>query len=215
MSDEQYYKMVAIVFFGGILSIFWFIILGRMVASRVAKFRNKKDKDFNQSREEKYHYDLGYTKAQADSKKARLDFERTLALMHIGYPVIGISQHRAHPVVGILKRVLTRDQSSPFAIHPGLMIQDYITGEEVEFYGATYVFSQVRLMAVCRLSPEQRASLWSTGLVVEYDRLVVKQEVMDQWVYAGLHYPQINEILTKAGFYNLAHFQTQEETEGN
>ena len=217
MSDAQYFSNVLALFFGAIampVLIYAAMWVVKPIANKMEAKLNK-DKQFNQSRTDKYQYQLGYTQAQADGKKARLDFERTLALMHIGCPVIGVSNHRSHPVVGILTRVLTRDQSSPFAIHPGLIIQDYVTGEETEFYGATYVFSQERLMAVCRLSPAQRASLWSTGLVVEYDRLVVKQEVTDQWTYAGLHYPQINEILTKSGFYNLAHFQTQEETEGN
>lgn len=214
MADEQYYLYLFTAFISILGGMLFFFFMGGSLYKGLSRLVKNKDKDFNQKRTEKYHYDLGYSKAQADAKKSRLDFERTLALMHVGYPVIGISNHRAHPVVGVLKRVLTRDQSSPFAIHPGLMIQDYVTGEEIEFYGATYIFNLERLMAVCRLSPVQRASLWSTGLVVEYDRLNVDEKVTEQWIHAGLHYPQINEILTKAGFYNLAHFQTQEETQG-
>lgn len=73
----------------------------------------------------------------------------------IGKPVISISNEWSNPVIGFGKRV----DLITMAKTPVLIIEDYVSGEDILSFSVPFYFSEQRLFALSKLDPFEICSI--------------------------------------------------------
>lgn len=91
----------------------------------------------------------------AEQEERRKEIAYVELSLHIGKPVICISNEIANPKVGIAKEIVTVTQANV----PMLLVEDVVTGESVMPFGVIMAYTEQKFDALNAMDPQARVAL--------------------------------------------------------